>query len=544
MGLEKSDGPVLGALLHGNYTDVHILAYTNKKKKSPNNHDIDSYSNTTEAHELFETWLTEQLDSQEKDVKVKIHPVKLVQLNDTKGIYKAVNDILNDVSSKEINKEVTLYLSPGTPVMSFSWAFAAMANPGMKIKVIASSEPSKQPEEIHLPYELLDSSGIRHEPVKTPNPNFDVVFHLFGEQKMPSVLGIMQFKSKLHIFVNSKKYPATIMKQLIGPERYKELTVNPFDPKNVELEILKTISGLPDVKKIGFNLTGGTKLMFAGALAASNKVNGIPFYFETKNHNLIYLSDFTFAQSKRIKNVETFFRANTNNFILSNKGLWEDIANRNDPKRIILTNKLWDNRNKIKKLYKELSALINHPGKSFNIKKGNINAILRTNGEVVILIDDERMEFSNWLDFAKYLCGGWFEEYTYLIIRPLFERGLIKDLRIGMEISIKDQIVKKDKDWKDQLRNIHGQLYQELDIVFSDGKSLYIVECKARRLKSGDIMKLQNIVSHFGGAEGRGILISTYKTESVIINRRVEEARNINLISGQDLPKKLTGLFC
>ena len=32
MGLEKSDGPVLGALRAGNYTDVCILAYTNKEK--------------------------------------------------------------------------------------------------------------------------------------------------------------------------------------------------------------------------------------------------------------------------------------------------------------------------------------------------------------------------------------------------------------------------------------------------------------------------------------------------------------------------------
>ena len=72
MGLEKSDGPVLGALRAGNYTDVCILAYTNKEKQSPKYSDVhtdlsdewdavDSFSNTAEGHTLFEKWLRKQL---------------------------------------------------------------------------------------------------------------------------------------------------------------------------------------------------------------------------------------------------------------------------------------------------------------------------------------------------------------------------------------------------------------------------------------------------------------------------------------------------
>ena len=73
-----------------------------------------------------------------------------------------------------------------------------------------------------------------------PSAKFDVIFHLFGEQRIPSVLGILQFKCKMHIFVNSHQYPAEIMKQFIGSSDFKELSVNPFDPKNVEMKIVDT----------------------------------------------------------------------------------------------------------------------------------------------------------------------------------------------------------------------------------------------------------------------------------------------------------------
>jgi hypothetical protein len=112
-----------------------------------------------------------------------------------------------------------------------------------------------------------------------------------------------------------------------------------------------------------------------------------------------------------------------------------------------------------------------------------------------------------------------------------------------MEISIKDNNDNKNIDWKDQLRNIHGELYQEIDIVFTNGKSLYIIECKAGNVRTADVMKLQNIVSHFGGVEGKGLLISAFKPYNNVVRRKRDEARNVNLIFGQDFPKILKNMF-
>jgi len=542
-GFEKSDGPVLGALKSGDYTEVVILSYTDKNKVDPpikleqKDTDewktVDLYSNTKIGHAIYEKWLTNKLSQLNLQIKIVLIPTELTKLNDSKGIYNAVNDCIDRISSIDSNeKQVTVYLSPGTPLMAFTWAFASLVNPALNISVIASSDSRNSPEKIDLPYELLDIMGQKQDE-KFPIGDYDVIFHLFGAQRMPSVLGVFQFKCKMHIFVNSKKYPADIMEQFMGESIYKELPVNPFDPKNVEMKILQEISKLSKNSKIGFNLTGGTKLMFVGALSASDKVNGTPFYFETQGNNLVFLKDYSFYQTKLIRDVETFIKANTNNFKISNHGIWGKSSARNKPDKQRLTNELWDKRNKISSLYRELSDYIDYPGKSFDLERSDFRVKLNRNGDAEISTGVENYRFVNWPDFAKYLCGGWLEEYAYHLLEPLVDSGDIKDLRIGMEISFIDNTNQQKMDWKDNLRKIHGELYQELDIVFTDGKSLFIVECKAgKNVKSADVMKLQNNVRYYGGVQGKGILATAFKPKNKVVKKKISESKNITLVSG------------
>ena len=549
LGFEESDGPVLAALKSGEYSDVMILGYTNNNKSAPetsisiNNFDelssIDLYSNTTSGHKLYEDWLKKKLSNYGIKTNLFLIPTKLQKLNDAKGIYTAVSDCIENISTIDNEKCITVFLSPGTPLMAFTWAFVSLVNPALNIRVIASSDFRDPPEEILLPYELLDLIG-QHQDENSPTmQDFDVMFHLFGAQRIPSLLGILQFKSKIHIFVNSKKYPADVMKQFIGDSEFKELPVNAFDPKNVEMTILQTISTLPNKRRIGFNLTGGTKLMFIGALAASDKVSGTPFYFETQGNNLVFLKDYSFYQTIMIENVETFIRANTNNLKISNKGFLEDDSERNKFDKKSLTMTLWNNRNKISKLYKELSIYNDDPGKSFDIKRGVVHAKLNSKGDAQILIGDEKFCFVNWLNFAKYLSGGWLEEFVYLTLKPLLRSGKIKDLRIGMEISFVGNENQRGMDWRDKLRNIYGEIFQELDIVLTDGRSLFIIECKAGNIKSADVMKLQNIVRYYGGVEGKGFLVSAFKPKNNVVKRKINESKNITLISGDQLSSLL-----
>ena len=53
-------------------------------------------------------------------------------------------------------------------------------------------------------------------------------------------------------------------------------------------------------------MTGGTKLMFAGALSACWELDLDPFYFEIRHHNVIFLRDGTHVPFVGISDVEDF----------------------------------------------------------------------------------------------------------------------------------------------------------------------------------------------------------------------------------------------
>jgi hypothetical protein len=561
LGLEQTTGPVLGALLAEDYTDVVILGFTHPDKTENKanefqqktaeiegsdsaiaRHFLDLFSNTAEAHNHFNQWLEKQLRDAGKKVDVSFHSVGLKHLNDTEGIYEAAIQSLNTVAALEGEKLVTLYLSPGTPVMAFVWAFAALRYPTLKKRLIASSLPGRPPERIVLPSEWLEWHGRQVRTTNTESDQYDAIFHLFGEQRMPNLLGVIQFSSKKHIFVNSPQFPADVMKQFLGEAEYGEIAVDPYDPENVRTTILDLIAKMPADAKIGFNLTGGTKLMYAGALAACRKVNATPFYFNSRNNQLVYLNDFKSVETKLIPSVETFIQLNGNYLFISKAGHWADIPGIESLDRNSLTNELWQARSKISRLYKELSRY-NDSFQPFELHNGDIDVKLSKDKSAKISIGSKHFEFKDWPDFAKYLSGGWFEEYTFMKLQPLVDAGLIKDMRIGLEVSFKeDDADKSSSSNSAQLSNLFGDTYQELDITFTDGRRLYVIECKAGDVKSEHVMKLQNIVRYFGGIEGKGVLVSCTAPKSLVVRQKLKNADNLQSIYGEYMPAELKDL--
>jgi hypothetical protein len=562
LGLEQTTGPVLGALLAEDYTDVVIHGFT-RPDKTENKADefqekiadiegsdpatarrfIELFSNTAEAHSHFNQWLEKQLRGAGKKVEVRFYSVDLKHLNDTEGIYEAATQSLNSVAISEGEKLVTLYLSPGTPVMAFVWAFAALRHPTLTKRLIASSQPGKPPEKIVLPNEWLEWHGRQ---VRTTNANsdqYDAIFHLFGEQRMPNLLGVIQFSSRKHVFVNSAQFPADVMKQFLAEAEYGEIAVDPYDPENVRSTILDLITKMPANIKIGFNLTGGTKLMYAGALAACRKVNATPFYFNSRNNQVVYLNDFKSVDTKLITSVEIFIQLNGNSLYISKAGHWDDIPGIKSPDRKSLTNELWQARSQISQLYRELSRY-NDSFQPFELHNGDIYAKLSKNKSAKISIGTKHFEFKEWPDFAKYLSGGWFEEYTFMKLQPLVDTGSIKDLRIGLEVSFKENAVDNStSSISAQLSSLFGNTYQELDISFTDGRRLYVIECKAGNVNSEHVMKLQNVVRYFGGIEGRAVLASCFYPKNKVVRKKIDDSKNLQLVSGKNLFKQLEEMF-
>jgi len=455
---ESTDGPIANALAAATYSDVVILGYTRTDSNSKElieaqktfTHElalirnmgqqndwkatgqfVSKFANTPVAHEYFEAWLKKKVAALGCISSIRLKSEKLRRLNDTEGIYAGAMRALDEVERESGEKLVTLYLSPGTPVMAFVWALAALGYPELKKRLIASSIIGKAPEVIALPTEWLERHSARQAAILDISNGFDVTFHLFGEQRMPALLSIRQFESTDHIFVNSKDYPATCMRAFIGSRDLHEFPVDPWDDRAVHEQITELAKKFPEKTRIGINLTGGTKLMFAGALSAARELGAVPFYFDSKNRRVTFIDSVRREKIRRIDSIETFLNLNSDGLeIVCSSGMNEILLNRQ-----LLTDTLWRYRAKVRKFYRELTDY-NKAFKPFEICRDGVHFKLDEMETASVQGYGLDLVFEKWPDFAKYLSGGWFEEFVYLQCKPYEDAGVIQDLRINVKLNL------------------------------------------------------------------------------------------------------------
>lgn len=556
LGFENSDGPIASALAGDYYSDIVILGYTRtdtdtselievqkafadelasirsmgqEKDWKTTNHFVSRFANTAVAHEHFVVWLKNKAAALGGETSIRLKSEKLCQLNDTEGIYAGAMRVLYEVEQVPGEKLVTLYLSPGTPVMAFVWALAALSYPELKKRLIASSIIGKAPEVIALPAEWLERHSAKQAAIRDIASGFDVTFHLFGEQRMPALLSIRQFESGHHIFVNSKDFPATCMRAFIGSRDLHELTVDPWDDRAVHKKITELAKQFPEKTRVGINLTGGTKLMFAGALSAARELGAIPFYFDSKNRRVTFIDSVRREKIRQIDSVETFLHLNSDGLMIVGSSVMNDMS----PNRQLLTETLWLHRDKVRRFYRELSEY-NNEFRPFEICRDGFNFKLDEMEAVSVRGYGLDLSFAKWPEFAKYLSGGWFEEFVYLQCKPYEDTGVIQDLRINIKLNLNLEAPKG--------YSSYGIEYNELDITFTDGYSLYIVECKAGNVTQDQIMKLQNLVRFYGGIEGRGIIACCVPPNTESAKKKIKDAR-LTLWSGESLSEQITAMM-
>ena len=566
LGFENSDGPIAAALAAEAYSDVVILCYTRADNDSNDcveaqksfaaklasirdagqdkdwkatGEFVSKFANTSIAHEHFIGWLKTKVQNADGSVRISFKSEKLRELNDTEGIYACAMRALDWVAHEPGEKLVTLYLSPGTPVMAFVWAFAALGHPVLKKRLIASPVIGKPPETISLPAEWLERHGANQKATRDATNGFDVTYHLFGEQRMPALLGIRQFESRRHIFVNSKDYPAKSMRAFIRDGEFDELPVDPWDASAVREQIIRHAAKLPANARIGVNLTGGTKLMFAGALAAARAIGAGPFYFDSQNRRVTFVDTFRSASIKPIDSVETFLLLNGDELKLSNNGVTAELS----PDRRLLAEMLWKHRGTIAKYYKDLCKIndcherlrkSNAPPTPFKMTCDRLVFELDKNRVATVVGDGLELHFENWPGFAKYLSGGWFEEYVYLQFKLYEDAGVIKDLRINVELQLDRKYAERFPRW--------DTTHNELDVAFTDGHSLYIVECKAGNVTQEQVMKLQNLVRFYGGVEGRGVVACCFPPNAESVRKKIKDAK-LTLCCGEPFSKQVGALI-
>jgi hypothetical protein len=523
--LEDTDGPVLSALRTGEYSDAVILAYTDPTKEpqafaGPLQDEwrqwlseppsarrvlsrdqvqrfVDALSNTNSGHELFAAWLRGALDALGVKVRIQIIPRELKKLNDARGIHAAATEAVRAALRDPDDKRVTTYVSPGTPVMAYTWALIARSNPQLKIGVISSSDRRKSPEQIELPKELL--SAAIHAMHGANAGDYDLVIHLLGEQTIPVFFGMRQFSAKEHLLLTTKEYEeqAQRLARTTATKMAPVVVPDPFRPADTRKAITRRVAELAPGAKVAVNMTGGTKLMFAGALSACWELGLEPFYVEVKNHNIIMLRDGSQVPFVGISDVEDFLRAG--GFSTVSAGRWPQDPDHRKNQRIQATAKIWAGRDALRGLYKarEFQDYLHRYGKgqrglfSLAWHEGQLSVEKDGTGQLVLRGESIHGGF-------RFLAGGWLEEYFYSLLRPLESDGLIRDVRVGLEPAYIDG--SEDK---------ADKVAQEFDCAFTDGSRLWIVECKAGPVKQEAIQKLENNLKMYGGVAARGILVSS-----------------------------------
>lgn len=275
--------------------------------------------------------------------------------------------------------------------------------------------------------------------------------------------------------------------------------------------------------------------MFVGALSGARELGAVPFYFNSRNRRVIFIDSHRSTTIKPIDSVEAFLLLNGDGLKLSDNGMMKEYS----LDRRLLTETLWTHRVKIARDYKELCRINdrqkNSADRTFKIGENGLFVFeLCTNMVATVIGSGLNLRFENWPGFAKYLSGGWFEEYVYSQCKPYEDAGVIKDLRINVELRLDRENAGKQHNWNTS--------YNELDIVFTDGYSLYIVECKAGNVTQEQIMKLQNLVRFYGGNEGRGIVACCFRPNTESVKKKIKDAR-LALCCGESFLEQLKTLM-
>jgi hypothetical protein len=343
-------------------------------------------------------------------------------------------------------------------------------------------------------------------------------------------MGLNQFPSRRHLLVATRetRKVADRIKRLYSAK--PEVTVNivttePYDVQ-ATLHAIEQDLALSRDKSVVFNLTGGTKPMFAAAFGACARCKGQPFYIDTTNRCIRCLAPAAqpVLPLQPWLNIEAFVALS--GFVVKDPGRWDDAPVRGS--RMSLTRQIWLESSTFNRLSIKAVPFANRPGQSFSINAGQIAASLDTHGTARISLRGETTEVPDSPDFGRYLAGGWFEEFCYLQLEPLLLSRRITDLRIGLH-----------PDWSSERPTPGGA--QDFDLAYTDGFFLFIAECKSGNVKQEDVQKLENNVGKFGGTLSQGLLLSVFPPFGTT-ERRIAASKALSGFFGTAVSTKLPNM--
>lgn len=357
--------------------------------------------------------------------------------------------------------------------------------------------------------------------------SFDVVIHLAGEQTVPNYMAVKLSEAGRHILLTTTKTkPQYKLLSKICLSREREIRHIEV-PATDYAGIRKALSEIPEIqgRRIGVNLTGGTKPMFAAALDFCREQNCVPFYFDTQEKAISFFSDgyLRLPMPRVFESVEEF--AMLGNYKIKGKVKRSDDLSED---RRNLVKLFWQSKDWVRRAIADFSYATD---KRFQNQKRNppdcyVNAsrfILSPrpgNKREEALAQAWETVFPtrgcDWRVAARFGAGEWFEEWLLLQFAESRKSADFIDLCSGVSLTYAD--------------GAGDRSAQEIDIAFTDGYVLTLIECKAGDVFQDHIQKLENLRRQIGGAMGRGFLCAI-NYQSGIVTERVENG-SISLISG------------
>ena len=363
---------------------------------------------------------------------------------------------------------------------------------------------------------------------------FDVVIHLAGEQAVPNYMAVKLSEAGQHVLLTTlkTKQQYVLLSRICSS---KARLINYVEVPATDYEGVRSIlANMPELqgKRVGVNLTGGTKPMFAAALDCCRDKGWVPFYFDTQERMISFFGKdhVQLPMPKVFESVEEFVRLG--NYRIKGKAKRRaDISEA----RFDLVKLFWQNKDWVRRVIADFSRATdkryqNQKNSPPECYRDAIDLILRPRAGVKkeeMLAKAWESEFPrnkcDWRKAARFGAGEWFEEWLLLQFADSKKSSDFIDLCSGVSLSFEGQNDDRDA--------------QEIDVAFTDGYFLTLIECKAGAVYQEHIQKLENLRRQIGGAMGRGFLCAINYQDDVV-TERVKNG-SISLITGDQALRML-----
>lgn len=362
-------------------------------------------------------------------------------------------------------------------------------------------------------------------------PTFELVVHLVGEQPLPVLIAIRQVEAARHVLLASPQTRAVAERlRRFGGDVSVRVVEDPYDIDRIIEVVLMLVSDSPQ-DRTALDVTGGTKMMFAAAYVAARTRDLPCFYIETRpGAELHWLAPHRTEKLQPVLSVDDFIVSAGH--AVQDPGVGAGAGGRMG--RGALAKKFWEHRPVVAQYQKLFAEWRNEHegGKQLSVKDlpefpPDVLATWLPSGSGTLQLGSAKGEFRDALDVAAFMGGGWFEEYCYGLLKPLEQRGAIRDLRRGLRVAWRSE-AEADPD---------ATGMQEFDLVFSDGLRLFLLECKACPITQTHIQVLENNARRFGGAMACPVLVST--TPVVGHQKTRAQKSGVAVFAGATVPKKL-----